>query len=183
MGKITAQQAADYTYNILCYIYIAKRGALNNLSFSKQFNYDLCSFKIPQDPESLPVIPMNRLTSSSILTTPWFCQSQRRSASLLLPAPVGGILAPSDLPPSLQGRKVLMWRKYKRTQKEPTTDADYITLPMTSAADNRNVTSVEATIDGTSLSIRREEDTPEPLNPAASECSAKKISTRAIKLG
>ncbi|WP_288716965.1 DUF3857 domain-containing protein [uncultured Duncaniella sp.] len=156
-GKITAQQAADYTYNILCYIYIAKRGALNNLSFSKQFNYDLCSFKIPQDPgistrDSYE--PLDQLINLN--HTLVFARVSGDQPRYYFP-PVGGILAPSDLPPSLQGRKVLMWRKYKERKKKPTTDADYITLPMTSAADNRNVTSVEATIDGTSLSIRREE--------------------------
>lgn len=46
-GEITPQQAADYLYNLQCYIYVAMRGKLDDVTFIRQFNHDLRILGIP----------------------------------------------------------------------------------------------------------------------------------------
>lgn len=156
-GKITAQEAADYTYNALCYIYIAKRGNSDHSTFARLLNSDLRAFKIPIEPgisTSDLYEPLDRLINLN--HTQGFAKVNGQQPRYYFP-PLDGFMAPSELPASLQGRKALMWRKSKERKKKPMTEADYLTLPMSTAADNRNLTTVDATIDGTALKIRREE--------------------------
>lgn len=156
-GKITAQEAADYTYNALCYIYIAKRGRLESNPFARQLYCDMACFKIPKGQgiaTSDSFEPLDQLINLD--NTLRFTKVDGEKPRYYFP-PLGGILAPSELPASLQGRKALMWREPKERKKKPVTEADYITLPTSTAADNRNLTTVDATIDGTALKIRREE--------------------------
>ena len=157
-GKITAQEAADYTYNALCYIYVAKRGDSDHSTFSRLLNSDLRAFKIPIEPgisTSDLYEPLDQLINLN--HTQGFAKVEGGEQPRYYFPPLDGFMAPSDIPPSLQGRKALMWRKPKERKKKPMTEADYLTLPMTTAADNRNETTVDATIDGTALRIKRTE--------------------------
>lgn len=156
-GKITAQEAADYAYNALCYIYIAKRGRLDNEAFAIQLYCDLACYKIPKASgisTSDLYEPLDQLINLD--NSLRFSKVDGGQARYYFP-PLDGFMAPSELPASLQGRKALMWRDNKERKKKPMTEADYLTLPMTTAADNRNETTVDATIDGTALRIKRTE--------------------------
>lgn len=157
-GKITAQQAADYLYNTLCYIYIAKRGKLEHDWFVIQLNDDMLSAKVPVATgitTSNYNEPLDRLINLD--NSLGFIKVDGGDKPRYYLPPVSGIRAPSEIAPSLQGRKALMWRKSKERKKNPVKASDYFDLPMSSADDNRNVTTIDATIDGTALDIKRVE--------------------------
>lgn len=156
-GEITPQQAADYLYNLQCYIYVAKRGKLDDVMFIRQFNHDLRILGIPTtvgvsttgDNEPLDMLV-------NLNNTKAFNKVDGDTPRYYFP-PLRGILAPSELPADLQGQKANLWRKAKERKKNPVTAADFFTLPVGSAADNRNLTTIDASFDGTSLKIKREE--------------------------
>lgn len=155
--EITPQQAADYVYNLHCYMYVAKRGELNNVTFSRQFHNALRYLGIPY---SLGVTttddnePLDRLVNLNNTTA--FSKVDGDTPRYYFP-PLNGIIAPSELPADIQGRQANLWRKAKERKKKPATYADFLTLPSSSSSDNVNTTTINATINGTSLKIKREE--------------------------
>lgn len=157
-GEITSQQAADYIYNLLCYIYVAKRGEMDDVRFMQQFHQDL---RIAGVPTAVGVSttgdsePLDMLVNLN--NTKAFCKVDDGDTPRYYFPPLRGLLSPSELPADLQGQKANLWRKPKERKKKPDTAADLFTLPVGSVADNSNVSAVNATIDGTSLKIKREE--------------------------
>ncbi len=153
-GEISPTEAADYAYNLLCYIYIGQMLRKNDTRFAVYLNSYLNDCKIPAGvgiSTSDLNEPLDRLINFRNSTS--FTRVEGDCPRLYFPPQT--ILAPSEMHPAFQGRKALMWRKEKERKKQPTTEADYFTTPATAASDNRNVTSIEASIDGTTLKIKR----------------------------
>ncbi len=156
-GEISNQQAADYIYNTLCYIYFAKGASFDETKFIRQLKADLESDKIPSTIGISTVSSLEPLDQlANLKNSIAFFKVGDDNPRYYFP-PVRGILAPSEIPANLQGRQALMWRKPKERRKNSTTDEDFFILPEGTPEDNRNVTTIDAAIDGTELKITRTE--------------------------
>lgn len=153
-GEITPEDAADYAYNLLCYIYFGHMLNINDTRFAVYFNSFLKDCKIPVGvgiSTSDSFEPLDRLIN--FRNTVSF--SKLEGAPTRMYFPPHAILSPSETHPAFQGRKALMWKKEKERKKHSTTVADYFTTPTSTPSDNRNVTTIDASIDGTALKISR----------------------------
>jgi len=156
-GEITPQDASDYVYNTICYIYIAKRARLEETTFTRQLHTDLRAFGIPTKTGISTtdyLEPLDQL--ANLNNTMAFEKVDGETPRFYFP-PFDGFLAPSEIPGSVQGRKAMMWRKAKERKKKPATTDDYFSIPLGSPTENSNITSIDATIDGTTLKIKRTE--------------------------
>lgn len=155
-GKITSREGADYLYNLICYLYIGNRARLNLRDFALQYYSLLKAHKFPIEggmssiPDQEPLDEVINLGN-----TLFFTRLQGDTTRFYFP-PSEGIFAPSDIIPGAQGRKAVMWRKPKERKKEPD-GTNYFRIPASTSADNRNVTDVDAALDGTSVVITRKE--------------------------
>lgn len=156
-GEITHQQAADYIYNTICYIYFAKRASFDEIKFIRQLEGDLEVNKIPSTVGISTVNTLERLDQlANLNNTIGFSKVGEENPRYYFP-PIRGILAPTEIPATLQGRQALMWRKAKERKRNSTTDEDFFHLPEGTPENNRNVTTIDATIDGSELKITRTE--------------------------
>ena len=156
-GKITKIQAADYIYNLLNYDYLGLRDGVNSLAFMKFYLDLLKRRKIPfalglssQDyfePLDQAIEYRNNI---------YFAKVEDGGVTRYYFPPVDNpVQAPSDISPRVQGRKARMWCKQKERKKNPS--ADFFLLPVTTPDDNRNITVVNASVDGNALKINRDE--------------------------
>ncbi len=155
-GKISPAEGADYLYNLLCYTYIGNRARLDLHDFAVQFYGLLKAHKFPVEPglSSIPdQDPLDEVINLG--NTIYFVRLQGDSARYYFPPSVS-IHAPSEILSTAQGRKAIMWRKPKERKKDPDGD-NFFTIPMSDADDNRNITDVDVTVDGTALVIARKE--------------------------
>lgn len=155
-GRISVREGADYLYNLLCYLYIGNLARLNAHDFALQYNSLLKAHKFPIEaglssvPDQEPLYDVINLNN-----TIFFTSLQGDSSRYYFP-PKNGIYSPSDMIPGANGRMAMMWRKPKERKKVPDGD-NYFRLPATTSAKNRNITYVDAVIDGSVIDINRKE--------------------------
>ncbi|MDE5706276.1 DUF3857 domain-containing protein, partial [Muribaculum sp.] len=154
-GSISAREGADYLYNLLCYMYIGNLARINAHDFALQYNTLLKANKIPVTaglssiPDQEPLYDVINLNN-----TVFFTSLQGDSSRYYFPPK--GIFAPSEIIPGAHGRVAIMWRKPKERKLVPDGD-NYFRLPAPASVKNRNVTYVDADIDGTAMAINRKE--------------------------
>lgn len=156
-GTLTPQQAADYVYNLICYIYVAKRFSINYSGFDRVLHAHLRAYDIPTTTGITTTDRREPLPALANLDNAHALERVDGTSPRFYIPPFNGIMAPTETPPAVQGRQAIMWRDAKKRKKTPYTTADFTTLPLGSADDNSNLTTLSATISGTDLEISRTE--------------------------
>lgn len=157
-GELSDRQVADYIYNLLVYDYYGLRDKLAGKQFAGIFQGLLTKCKIKaemglasaQGDEPLDQVLDNRRTI-------YFTRIPDGAggyAYYFPPVHSPRVMTPGEVGPALQGRKATLWRKKKERKLAP---AQFFDLPAGSYAENRNLTEVEATPDGTMLKVKRTE--------------------------
>lgn len=155
-GKIDTLEAGDYIYNLLSLAYFVSDDDLYPIVFDSQL-CDLLRETIKGGVVSVVTSdveeePIDSLISMFNATTATMIRGDKRFY-----LPPRAIMAPSEIHPDFIGRKAQVYNTEKYRKKYPEVDTVFITLPRTSAADNRNVTEVDAKINGTMLDVHRKE--------------------------
>ena len=156
-GEMTVLQTADYLYNLLAYYYAGNRYRMNNRGFIQRL-FDL--FKGRKIPFSIGLSGMDAYEQLDHMidytNNLYFIKVESNGETrYYFPPAVDRIKLPSEIHAGIQGRKALLYRKKKDRKKNPATD--FFPLPMSTVDDNRNVTTVNAVIDGQVLRIKRDE--------------------------
>lgn len=156
-GVMTEVDVADWLYNLLCYIYVSGNKGLNPEDFSAQFQLYQNNRKLKDHELGLSTFdnmePLDQLINYA--DAYWFTQVGKENPRYYF-AP-RAILAPTEIHPGYQGRKAQLKRSDKERKKDKAADSVYITIPMSTPADNRNVTSLSASVDGSAVRIDRRE--------------------------
>lgn len=155
-GTLSQRQAADYLYNYLAYGGFGKRNLMRDGYFARLFCFFLdylgisTEVGIVADSGTEPLDKMLNLDECTYIvrladdTTRYYISPQ-----LDMP-----ILAPGEIGRQFQGRPAAMWRPKKERREVP---APMFTLPMGDLASNRNVATLDVTLDGSVLDVRRTE--------------------------
>lgn len=153
-GAYSTSELADYYYNLTMFMYMSHR-AKPDAVLSTVWN--ILARRKTELPRGMTTSdghePLDELINYG--NAMWYLR-EPESGKYYFPF-VDGIFAPSEIHPSVQGRKAQDWRKKKEREKHPEADSVYFYIPVMSPDLNRNVTSVRAAVDGASLEIHRTE--------------------------
>lgn len=155
-GKLDTVQVTDYLYNLLTLAYFVSDDALYPMLFDVQLNglagsvaKGLITTVITADRDEEPV---DSLISMFNATGGTMAGNHRRHYF-----PPRALLAPSEIHPDFIGRRAQKYKTADYRKKHPEWDSVYFEIPMTTVADNRNVTDLQVSFDGMKLDVRRRE--------------------------
>ena len=156
-GAVSDVQAADYLYNLLVYDYYGMRDGVDGYSFMKLYFDLLNTCRIPA---SLGLsstdyqVPLD--CAINLKDNIYFVKLNGNESRYYFPPVMNmAVIAPSEIDPAVQGRKSVMWRKKNERKKNP--DVGFFDIPMSDIDANRNVTTVNASIDGVNVAVKRHE--------------------------
>ena len=155
-GEIDSVAAADYLYNLLTLAYFVSDANLYHMRFGFQLKdlmrglgkinrYDFITTDNEEEPLDELASMFNAETGICLLNGKRFYLTPR------------AIMAPSELNPDFIGRKYQSFFTDKHIKQHPEVDTIYYTLPETTPEQNRNVSEMKVTTDGTSAVIDRRE--------------------------
>ena len=155
-GEIDSVAAADYLYNLLTLAYFVSDANLYHMRFGFQLKdlmrgfgkinrYDFITTDNEEEPLDELASMFNAETGICLLNGKRFYLTPR------------AIMAPSELNPDFIGRKYQSFFTDKHIKQHPEVDTIYYTLPETTPEQNRNVSEMKITTDGTSAVIDRRE--------------------------
>lgn len=154
-GEITKQQAADYLYNLLTFSYSTNnyKYYFNDFVYYYRWFLDLIGIKdvemaISSVDGSQPVDQCIYFDNISWLThvkdiDRWYF-------------PVAGFTAPGEIPAAFQGNPAAL-RPPKKKKDADGRPLQFL-MPVSSPEDNRNISSLDVTVEGSSLNIERREE-------------------------
>ena len=157
-GEWTQAQTADYVYNLLVFSYMTGKyryypGTFVNELYSA---FDQAGIKnirkgVTTSRYDGPID--NTLDYNDI----WYFVYLPETGQIFSNA-FRGYNTSSEILPGLQGQKGLLVHNKKLSKKERESEDRWLTIPMNTPNDNRLVTTIDATIDGTDMNITRQVD-------------------------
>ncbi len=155
-GTISKQQIADFLYNYIVFAYLGNRMYIDIHDFAQCFKDFSKHFGIVYETGLSSVDnhePLDQLIN--VRNNVYFFRDFSDSPRYYIP-PLSDpfIMAPGEITPILSGRTATIWQR-KNTRKS--TPASFFSLPEGTIDNNRNISTVNASIEDRLLSIKREE--------------------------
>lgn len=154
-GEITKQQAADYLYNLLAFSYSTNsyRYFPNDFVYYYRWFLDLIGIK---DAEmAISSVDSDQPIDQGIYydNILWLAHIKDIDRWYF---PITGFTAPGEVPAGYQGNPAAL-RPPKKKKDQDSTQLQFI-MPVSSPVDNRSISSLYVSVDGTSLDIDRNEE-------------------------
>lgn len=153
-GKYSAIDLADYYYNLAAYVSIAN--GWDPEPYILGYLYSFLKKRKAEPKRGMSTSDLYQPLDSIIYSynALWYLHPEGSGRYYV---PWMGVYAPSELPPSVEGRKAQAWRPKKERKKNPEADLVYFSLPQSGVEDNVSTSTVEVSVNGTSLDIKRTE--------------------------
>lgn len=155
-GKIDSLEAGDVIYNLLAAAYLVSGDNIYPVIFDSQL-LDLLKDTMKGGFVSIVTSDNGEEPLDSLISMYNTTLGQMLGDGKRVYMPLRSIIAPSELHPDFAGRKAQKYYSEKYRKKHPEALNEYFTLRLTTPEDNRNVTSLNVTVDGSTLDVTRRE--------------------------
>ena len=155
-GQITPQQAADYLYNLLVFSYNTNGYKYFRGDFVYYFRWFLDLIGIKDAEMGLVSTDTKEPLDQSIYYDNIYWLAHIKGIDRFY-FPISGLTAPGEIPAMHQGNPAA-FRPEKKKKKTSDDRQLQFTMPISRPEDNRGISTLDVTIDGTGLDITRHEE-------------------------